>query len=469
MFVQKYNTEDTIAAIATAEGVSAIGIIRISGNDAINVCAKIFKGKDLNIQKSHTIHYGYITENEHILDEVMVSIFKAPKSFTTENSIEISCHGSPFILTQILQLLIKNGARLALPGEFSLRAFVKGRIDLSQAEAVGEIIASQNQAQLNIALQQMRGGLSHEIAFLRNQLLEFASLIELELDFGEEDVEFADRTQLNSLIDKIVNHINPMIQSFKYGNAIKNGIPVAIIGRPNAGKSSLLNLLLNEDRAIVSEIAGTTRDTIEEVLNINGMSYRFIDTAGIRETEDEIESIGIGKAIKKIEEAHAIFYIFDSKETEISEVFKDLAMIVEKNGDSKIIVLANKSDLISDEQKKLIKENLNFKKITQNISIQLSENSVLEINKLKLLLFEAIKQNNEQEGQTVITNLRHFQALLDAKTSLDTVVSGLQNQFTSDLLATDIKKAIYALGEISGEISNDEVLANIFGKFCIGK
>ncbi|NQW41837.1 MAG: tRNA uridine-5-carboxymethylaminomethyl(34) synthesis GTPase MnmE [Bacteroidetes bacterium] len=469
MFVQKYNTEDTIAAIATAEGVSAIGIIRISGNDAINVCAKIFKGKDLNIQKSHTIHYGYITENEHILDEVMVTIFKAPKSFTTENSIEISCHGSPFILTQILQLLIKNGARLALPGEFSLRAFVKGRIDLSQAEAVGEIIASQNQAQLNIALQQMRGGLSHEIAFLRNQLLEFASLIELELDFGEEDVEFADRTQLNSLIDKIVNHINPMIQSFKYGNAIKNGIPVAIIGRPNAGKSSLLNLLLNEDRAIVSEIAGTTRDTIEEVLNINGMSYRFIDTAGIRETEDEIESIGIGKAIKKIEEAHAIFYIFDSKETEISEVFKDLAMIVEKNGDSKIIVLANKSDLISDEQKKLIKENLNFKKITQNISIQLSENSVLEINKLKLLLFEAIKQNNEQEGQTVITNLRHFQALLDAKTSLDTVVSGLQNQFTSDLLATDIKKAIYALGEISGEISNDEVLANIFGKFCIGK
>ncbi len=469
MFVQKYNTEDTIAAIATAEGVSAIGIIRISGNDAINVCAKIFKGKDLNIQKSHTIHYGYITENEHILDEVMVSIFKAPKSFTTENSIEISCHGSPFILTQILQLLIKNGARLALPGEFSLRAFVKGRIDLSQAEAVGEIIASQNQAQLNIALQQMRGGLSNEIAFLRNQLLEFASLIELELDFGEEDVEFADRTQLNSLIDKIVNHINPMIQSFKYGNAIKNGIPVAIIGRPNAGKSSLLNLLLNEDRAIVSEIAGTTRDTIEEVLNINGMSYRFIDTAGIRETEDEIESIGIGKAIKKIEEAHAIFYIFDSKETEISEVFKDLAMIVEKNGDSKIIVLANKSDLISDEQKKLIKENLNFKKITQNISIQLSKNSVLEINKLKLLLFEAIKQNNEQEGQTVITNLRHFQALLDAKTALDTVVSGLQNQFTSDLLATDIKKAIYALGEISGEISNDEVLANIFGKFCIGK
>ncbi len=469
MFVQKYNTEDTIAAIATAEGVSAIGIIRISGNDAINVCAKIFIGKDLNIQKSHTIHYGYITENEHILDEVMVSIFKAPKSFTTENSIEISCHGSPFILTQILQLLIKNGARLALPGEFSLRAFVKGRIDLSQAEAVGEIIASQNQAQLNIALQQMRGGLSNEIAFLRNQLLEFASLIELELDFGEEDVEFADRTQLNSLIDKIVNHINPMIQSFKYGNAIKNGIPVAIIGRPNAGKSSLLNLLLNEDRAIVSEIAGTTRDTIEEVLNINGMSYRFIDTAGIRETEDEIESIGIGKAIKKIEEAHAIFYIFDSKETEISEVFKDLAMIVEKNGDSKIIVLANKSDLISDEQKKLIKENLNFKKITQNISIQLSKNSVLEINKLKLLLFEAIKQNNEQEGQTVITNLRHFQALLDAKTALDTVVSGLQNQFTSDLLATDIKKAIYALGEISGEISNDEVLANIFGKFCIGK
>ena len=469
MFVQKYNTEDTIAAIATAEGVSAIGIIRISGNDAINVCAKIFKGKDLNIQKSHTIHYGYITENEHILDEVMVSIFKAPKSFTTENSIEISCHGSPFILTQILQLLIKNGARLALPGEFSLRAFVKGRIDLSQAEAVCEIIASQNQAQLNIALQQMRGGLSNEIAFLRNQLLEFASLIELELDFGEEDVEFADRTQLNSLIDKIVNHINPMIQSFKYGNAIKNGIPVAIIGRPNAGKSSLLNLLLNEDRAIVSEIAGTTRDTIEEVLNINGMSYRFIDTAGIRETEDEIESIGIGKAIKKIEEAHAIFYIFDSKETEISEVFKDLAMIVEKNGDSKIIVLANKSDLISDEQKKLIKENLNFKKITQNISIQLSKNSVLEINKLKLLLFEAIKQNNEQEGQTVITNLRHFQALLDAKTALDTVVSGLQNQFTSDLLATDIKKAIYALGEISGEISNDEVLANIFGKFCIGK
>ncbi len=470
VFIQQYNTTDTIAAIASAQAVSAIGVIRISGNEAFAICNKIFKGKNLTLQPSHTIHYGYIVdENNNVVDEVMVSIFKAPKSFTTEDSVEISCHGSPFILSSVLQLLVNAGARLALAGEFSMRAFINGRIDLTQAEAVGDTIAAQNEAQLSIALQQMRGGLLNEISALRQQLLDFVSLIELELDFGEEDVEFADRTQFNLLIEKIIAHISPIIQSFKYGNAIKNGIPVAIIGRPNAGKSSLLNLLLNEERAIVSEIAGTTRDTIEEVLNINGIAYRFIDTAGIRNTEDTIEKIGIAKALKKVEEAQIVVYIFDCSATNFIEVQADLSMIKEKNEEAKILILANKTDLISNAELITIINQLKTLNNDAILPIQLTENTVLEIEKIKETLNNLFSKTDIKNNDTVITNLRHYTALSDAKIALENVQQHIVNQSTSDILALEVKKALHALGEISGEIHNDEVLGNIFGKFCIGK
>lgn len=470
VFVQQFNTNDTIAAIASAQGVSAIGVIRVSGNEAIAICNKIFKGKDLTHQPSHTIHYGYIIDNNYQeVDEVMVSVFKAPKSFTTEDSIEISCHGSPYILSRVLQLLIDGGARLAFPGEFSLRAFINGRVDLTQAEAVGDMIATQNQSQLNIALQQMRGGLLKEISSLRQQLLDFVSLIELELDFGEEDVEFADRTQFKLLIDKIKEHIAPVIASFKFGNAVKNGIPVAIIGRPNAGKSSLLNILLNEERAIVSAIAGTTRDTIEEVLNIKGIAYRFIDTAGIRETEDSIEKIGISKALKKIEEAQIVVYIFDSSDTDIAEVNYDLAMIKAKNSDIKLIVLANKIDLITSENKNLILAELKNEAFDAILPIQLSNLEHLTLEKLKQNLLTLVSERGANNNEIIITNIRHYNALCEANEALQNVEQGLQNKLTSDILALEIKKALHALGEISGEVSNDEVLGNIFGKFCIGK
>ncbi len=469
MFSRLYNTEDTIAAIATSEGVSAIGIIRVSGKEAFSICNKIFKGKDLTKQPTHTIHYGFIVDTDVVIDEVMVSVFRSPKSFTTEDSIEISSHGSPFILEQVLQLLVKNGARLALPGEFTMRAFMHGRIDLSQAEAVGDLIAAQNKAQLDVALKQIKGGLSDDIKLLREQLLNFASLIELELDFGEEDVEFADRTQLKQLITAILKHIQPIIDSFRYGNAIKNGIPVAIIGRPNAGKSSLLNLLLNDDRAIVSDIAGTTRDTIEEVLNIEGLPFRFIDTAGIRATQDSIEKIGIGKALKKIEEAQIVIYIFDTFETTIEEVKKDLEMIVSRNSEIQLLVLSNKGDLIGADDESKITQQLHTMGYQRSLCIQANRALDKETNSVKTALYEMVKTGIVNDGQTVVTNIRHYKSLNDAKEALDLVVAGLENKLTSDLLALDIKRALNALGEITGEISSQEILINIFGKFCIGK
>ena len=469
MLPNLYNTEDTIAAIATSEGVSAIGVIRISGKDAFSICNKIYQSKDLSFVKSHTIHYGFITDGEEVIDEVMLSVFKSPRSFKTEDSIEISDHGSPYILSRILQLLLQSGARLAQPGEFTMRAFMHGRLDLAQAEAVGDLIAAQNKSQAEVAIKQIRGGLSEDIKMLREQLLNFASLIELELDFGEEDVEFADRSQLNKLIEQILHHIDPIVQSFKYGNAIKNGIPVAIIGRPNAGKSSLLNLLLNDDRAIVSDIAGTTRDTVEEVLNIEGLPFRFIDTAGIRATQDTIEKIGIEKALKKIEEAQVVIYIFDVNDTSYEEVKADLEMIMAKNQQIHLMVLANKTDLISEDAKINLLNALNAIGYANTYSIQANKASDNELMGLKMALHSAIKSGVLSEGQTILTNLRHYIALNDAREALHVVVEGLNNRLTSDMLALDIKRALNALGEVTGEISSQEILINIFGKFCIGK
>lgn len=464
-----YQQEDTITAIATPNGVSAIGIIRLSGPDSFAICKQVFKGKNLLLQSSHTVHYGYIMNGDIVIDEVMVTLFKAPKSFTTEDSIEIACHGSPYILEQIINVLIKAGARLALPGEFTIRAFMKGRIDLSQAEAVADLIVSQNASQHAIAMQQMRGGITNEIALLRQELLDFVSLIELELDFGEEDVEFANRDDLYNLINRIIHHINPLLESFKYGNAIKNGLPIAIIGRPNAGKSSLLNLLLQDERAIVSDIAGTTRDTIEEVITIGGVQFRFIDTAGIRATEDTIEKIGIAKALKKIEEARMVLYIFDAANTSVEEVLEDTRMIADKNPDISLLVLVNKTDLLNDSDVSSLTTAIKSHGHNQVFAIQANNNSKDSLNRITTALDTIAQQMNPEDNQTVITNVRHYNALMEAKDALRHVVSGLDNRLSSDLLSLDIKQALNALGQITGEVTSDEILGNIFGKFCIGK
>jgi len=341
---------NTIVAIATAiQGEGALGVIRLSGENSITIANKVFKGKDLTNQESHTIHYGFIIEDRNIIDEVIVSIFKAPRSYTTEDSIEISCHGSMYIQEQIVALLIKKGAKLANPGEFTLRAFLNGRINLSQAEAVADLISSKSESAKKIALNQLRGGFTNELSELRNQLIHYASMVELELDFAEEDVDFANKEELKKLIIKLNNKIEPLMASFKLGNAIKNGINVAIVGKPNAGKSSLLNTLLNEERAIVSDIAGTTRDTIEEILNINGILFRFIDTAGLRETIDTIEKIGVEKAFEQIDKSSVYLYLFDLENTKLSEVEQELETL---NSDIPRILLANKIDLVTEKKLK---------------------------------------------------------------------------------------------------------------------
>ncbi len=462
-----YLGNDTIVAIATSEGVSAIGVIRMSGLETFSICGKVFKGKSIESMASHTVHYGFIVDGEEIVDEVMLTVFRAPKSFTTEDSIEISCHGSPYIQGRILQLLIRSGARLAQAGEFTQRAFMHGRIDLAQAEAVGDLIAAESRSQHNIALKQIRGGLSGEIGVLRQQLLDFASLIELELDFGEEDVEFADRSALVALVQGIITHIKPIIHSFQYGNAIKNGIPVAIVGRPNAGKSSLLNVLLNEERAIVSDIAGTTRDTIEEHFVINGISFRLIDTAGIRKTTDEIEAIGVRKTFEKIEKADTILYLFDSSVQTAEEVIADVQPMAGEH--QKMIVCASKSDL-KDEQA-IGKELERIQAGLQHAQLRLiaiSAKKGQNIEELKQLL-TADFEKAINTGNTILTNARHFYALNEAKEALELVLGSIESHLTSDLIALEIKRALNALGEISGQISSQEILQNIFGKFCIGK
>jgi len=458
---------DTICALATANGIGAIGIIRISGDDAIPVSAKIFEGKNLEKAQSHTVHYGFIKDGDEVIDEVMISVFKAPKTFTAEDSVEISFHGSPHIAKKILEVLIKNGARMAKAGEFTMRAFMNGRIDLSQAESIADLIASENEASRKVALNQLKGGITNEISFLRTDLLNFVSLIELELDFAEEDVEFADRTALNQLLDKIEAKLNSLIESFQYGNAIKNGTTVAIIGKPNAGKSTLLNALLKEERAIVSNIAGTTRDTIEEILHIKGHAFRLIDTAGLRETVDEIEAIGVKKAKEKVENANILVYLADAATENFSE---DIEMIKSlQRDDLKLIICATKIDEVSPAQYELV-ENIFRKEIPQDfdfITISAVENQNMQ--DLKNELSSYVEQLKSEESNVVITNQRHFEALGKSLDAVNKVKEAITFQISTELLAYELRNALEHLGEISGEVTNDEVLGNIFSKFCIGK
>jgi len=458
---------DTICALATANGVGALGIIRVSGNDSLKVVQKSFPSKNLEKQKSHTIHYGYFMDGVEAIDEVMLSIFLAPRTFTTENSVEITFHGSPHIGKRILETLIKNGARMAKAGEFTLRAFINGRIDLSQAEAIADVIASENEASRKVAISQLKGGITNEISFLRTDLLNFVSLIELELDFAEEDVEFADRSALVGLLNKIELKLNSLIESFQYGNAIKNGTAVAIIGKPNAGKSTLLNALLKEERAIVSNIAGTTRDTIEEILHIKGHAFRLIDTAGLRETVDEIEAIGVKKAKEKVENANILVYLADAATEDFSE---DIEMITSLlRPDLKLIISATKIDEVSPNQYEKV-EDVFRNKITHEFDfIKISAVENQNIQDLKNELSSYVEHLKTEENNVVITNQRHFEALQKSLDAVHKVKEAISFQISTELLAYELRNALEYLGEISGEVTNDEVLGNIFSKFCIGK
>ncbi|MCR9225893.1 MAG: tRNA uridine-5-carboxymethylaminomethyl(34) synthesis GTPase MnmE [Flavobacteriaceae bacterium] len=452
---------DNIVALATASGTGAIAIIRVSGPDAITLTDKLFKsikGKALAQQKSHTIHLGNIVDGDKILDEALVSIFKGPHSYTGENVVEISCHGSPFIQQQIIQLLLRNGCRSASAGEFTLRAFLNGKMDLSQAEAVADLIASDNEAAHDIAMQQMRGGFSNEIQELRQELLNFASLIELELDFSQEDVEFADRTQFNELLSRISTVLKRLIDSFALGNVIKNGIPVAIVGQPNVGKSTLLNVLLNEERAIVSEIAGTTRDTVEDHISVKGINFRFIDTAGIRETVDVVEKIGIERTFDKIEKARLIIYLFDGMNFDMS----DLEQIQNRYPNKQLLPICNKMDLLNPDQVEKIKEEI------PNVLL-LSAKFKEGIPELEAKLLSLVDSGALSGDTTIITNSRHYDALLKALEEIQKVKEGLDMELSSDLMAIDIRQALFHLGEITGSVTTDDLLGNIFSNFCIGK
>lgn len=464
-------SHETITALATPAGSGAIAIIRISGKEAFSVANTVFEsvsGKNLLKQKSHTIHLGHIVDDKKVYDQVLLSIFKGPNSYTGEDVVEISCHGSTYIQQQILQLLLRKGCKMAEPGEFTLRAFINGKLDLSQAEAVADLISSENEASHQIAMQQMRGGFSNEIAKLREELLNFASLIELELDFAEEDVEFADRTQFNELLNRIEFVLKRLIDSFAVGNVIKNGIPVAIVGEPNVGKSTLLNALLNEERAIVSEIAGTTRDTIEDELVIDGIGFRFIDTAGIRETSDLVESIGIKKTFEKIDQAQVILYLFESLKfkTQSSEYIVEIEKIKNKFPLKPLVVVVNKVDLLSAEELEQIRKQL------ENLNVTLETISAKEkigIDQLKKTLSSFVNTGTLRNNETIITNSRHYDSLNKALEEVQKVQFGISNDLSSDLLAIDIRQALYYFGEITGEVTNDELLGNIFANFCIGK
>ncbi len=458
---------DTIIALATPSGAGAIAIIRLSGPEAITKVDSFFKSihaKKLATQKTHTIHLGHIVEDSRILDEVLVSVFKNPKSYTGEDVVEISCHGSSYIQQEIIQLFVRNGARIANPGEFTLRAFLNAKLDLSQAEAVADLIASDNKASHQIAMQQMRGGFSNEIKVLRDELLNFASLIELELDFSEEDVEFADRKQFEDLLERIIKVLKHLIDSFSTGNVIKNGIPISIIGAPNVGKSTLLNALLNEDKAIVSDIAGTTRDAIEDEITIEGIKFRFIDTAGIRATEDTIESIGIKKTFEKITQSQVVLYLLDASKVASETIVlfnNDIRKIQEQYPDKQLIVVANKMDEADQE---LIETSFVYPH-----TLYTSAKSGLGIDSLKTKLLEFVNTGALRNNDTIITNSRHYDSLLKALADVQKVQQGMDAKLSGDLLAIDIRQALYHFGEITGEITSDDLLGNIFANFCIGK
>lgn len=462
--------DDTIIALATPSGAGAIGVIRISGSTAISMAANFFTsvhGKDLTKQKTHTVLLGHIIDGKKTLDQVLVSVFKGPNSYTGEDVVEISCHGSPYIQQQIIQLFLRNGCRTADGGEFTLRAFLNGKIDLSQAEAVADLIASDNQASHQIAIQQMRGGFSNEIKALRDELLNFASLLELELDFSEEDVEFANRDQFKALLERIQKVLKRLIDSFAVGNVIKNGIPVAIVGEPNVGKSTLLNALLNEERAIVSEIAGTTRDAIEDEITIGGLGFRFIDTAGIRDTEDVVEGIGIRKTFEKIEQAQVVLYLTDSSEVCHSEqslrnLLLEIEKVKNKYPQKPLLVIANKSDTVSTAEMALLQAQIPELLV---ISAKTGEG----VENLKNQLLEFVNTGALRNDETIVTNTRHYDSLGKAYEAVDKVRSGMTEGISGDLLAIDIRQALDHFGEITGEITSDDLLGNIFANFCIGK
>jgi len=459
--------KDIIIAPVTPQGTAAIGVIRLSGPGCIRLCEPFFytrqlKPKKLSDKKSHTIHLGLFVHNEVILDEILISLFLAPHSYTGQESVEISCHGSPYILQQILHVLLNAGARIAQPGEFTMRAFLGGKMDLSQAEAVSDLIASNSAVSHQVAMQQMRGGFSHKIKALRDNLIQFASLIELELDFSEEDVEFANRTELKNLIHQIRGIIEKLIQSFDLGNVIKNGIPVAIVGKPNAGKSTLLNALLNDDKAIVSDIPGTTRDIIEDEIVINGILFRFIDTAGLRTTTDIIEKMGVDKAYEVIKKSAIVIYLFDSHTLSAGDVKQELEIIKDHIGKSQLLVVANKMDVEGEEV--LRKE---YSELKEMIYISAKEQKNLDVLRAKLVeLFDA---RAIQNTETVVTNARHASSLQKANDALYRVLTGLDHQTPGDLLAIDIRYALNELGAITGEVGSEDLLEAIFTKFCIGK
>ena len=458
---------DTIVALATPQGVGAIGVIRLSGEMSIDICDSIFgtkslKKKELQKKASHTIHFGVIHDDDLIIDEVLLSLFKAPNSYTSENVVEISCHGSKFIQQQIIQLFIKHGARLANQGEFTMRAFLNGKLDLSQAEAVADLIASNSAASHQVAMQQMRGGFSNKIKLLRQNLIDFASLIELELDFSEEDVEFADRSDFKNLVISIQRIVQRLIDSFEVGNVIKNGIPVAIVGKPNAGKSTLLNVLLEEERAIVSEIPGTTRDVIEDELNIDGVLFRIIDTAGIRETTDIIESIGVAKTFEQIKLSSIAIYLFDAHEITSSELKLIVKELQPHLNNSSLVLVANKIDKKDIEYVKR-----EFKEFPDMLFISAKERT--HINEFKKHLVTLFDNRTVNISETIVTNVRHVEALRHTNTALIKVLEGLNLNVTGDFLAMDIRQALHYLGSITGEISSNDLLTNIFSRFCIGK
>lgn len=458
---------DTIIALATASGTGAIAVLRISGTEAITISNTIFKSihnKQLKNQPTHTVHLGHIVDADRVLDEVLVSVFKNPQSYTGEDVVEISCHGSSYIQQEIMQLCIRKGCRAASPGEFTLRAFLNGKMDLSQAEAVADLIASDSAAAHQIAMQQMRGGFSSEIKILREELLNFASLIELELDFSEEDVEFADRKQFEDLLQRIRRVLKYLLDSFSTGNVIKNGVPIAIIGAPNVGKSTLLNALINEDKAIVSNIAGTTRDAIEDEITIEGVKFRFIDTAGIRQTEDTVEAIGIEKTFEKMAQSQVILQLFDaSKITTASsqEILKQIQDTATQYPEKQLLIIVNKMDTSSH---KLIKDCLDSQEF-----LGLSAKTGEGVAVLKTQLLGLVQMGKLRNNDTIITNARHYDALGQALENIQNVQNGLQNGLSGDLLAIDIREALHHFGRITGEISTDDLLGNIFSNFCIGK
>ncbi|WP_162415600.1 tRNA uridine-5-carboxymethylaminomethyl(34) synthesis GTPase MnmE [Cyclobacterium roseum] len=452
--------DDTIVALATPQGVGAIAVIRLSGTEAIQICNRVFFGKNLEEQASHTIHFGTLRDGDKVIDEVLVSVFISPRSFTKENVVEISTHGSSYIINQVLRLLIRQGARPAEPGEFTQRAFLNGQFDLAQAEAVADLIHSDSEASHQAALHQMRGGFSQEIRELREKLIHFASMIELELDFTEEDVEFASRDDLRVLVEKLLRVVENLISSFDLGNVIKNGVPTVIAGKPNAGKSTLLNALLNEERAIVSDIAGTTRDLIEDEINIGGVMFRFIDTAGLRETTDTIEAMGVNRTREKMKSASLILYLFDLGDTNMVEINRDVNQL--ENIGVPFIKVANKLDKANSQFISALKE-----KHPDTVFIAAGKKENLDELKVKVL--ELVNLDKFRTGNTVVTNIRHFDSLTRTRESLLDVLGGLDQEVTNDFLAMDIRRSLHYLGEITGEITTDDLLANIFSKFCIGK